>query len=209
MNKNEIIFCENPMEELIKHISKHGETLLPIEVEKRAIFSIRIGKEFFENLPENIIEELLTHSEEPHHEFRHLQKSEYSCIEKSELHYNTHNKSYIFHFLSVKIFTLKYDCKYGYDGLERSFDLYFMRRDEYPKFIIDNIGLNEKENPIMNIEIYVVCPNCEHGWFWKTEDIETEDELICKCGRPYTITPSFWKVTSGWKPRIVNDKENS
>jgi len=149
---DELIFVEDGAKAILEYVNNNFRLLLPLQVSQGWFFQIRISKKQYEGLSEEIKHKLRFWAEHPidtYHQMKEVVELKGSKEEKLYLEENywTPCDAYIFNYNSKNSFVLEARCKYGYDGLEESYDIVFAEETDFPPIIFKNHDSSEgKEN---------------------------------------------------------------
>lgn len=149
MLQDKIIYCKDAKKELQDFIKDWWELIIPFEVHQGISFQIKITKKQFESLDEKI-RNILRFQSLMSCEYQNDGTDVYEAGSEElrlwqEEHFWSYCNAYIFDFTSDDSYELHTRCEYGYEGLEKSFDIIFFNEYEFPPIISRNMGCIERE----------------------------------------------------------------
>lgn len=141
------VITDSPKRELLRHLRKNFSEILPVEIHLGFAEQIRIRKEQYEELPNQVKEVLKEHAEKPLDNVSGV--SVYPEGSRERLLYErdfywSNCDAYIFNYQIKKGLVLRTKCKYNIEGLEESDEIYFLNKSEFPTIILHNLGSAER-----------------------------------------------------------------
>ena len=142
------IVSDNPEEDALKFIKENFSELLPFQVERGMKFQMRFKEDVWKLIPDEYRKILLESCEkETNNSYIHKHGSPEEIQRWEDEHFWTPCKTHVFNYESRNSIIVLGKCEFGYEGIAKCSYHKFMKKGEFPDFVLYNFDTCGKNEP--------------------------------------------------------------